>query len=191
MPTPLPAEIAQLFKPNSPPNTVLAALMPALGTALQCDRCFVYLRNPETRWGRVPVCWVRDSEIPTVYDPDWKPEPETLPDDDPMFAAALRTEPSIFVEDVETASPAVLNRQFEQENFGHRALIHAHLCQDGQLWGVLQPSVFGRPRSWTETERQMIDAIVHAVTPYAVAYVRAANRQTAASERKLPRLGVS
>lgn len=91
-----------------------------------------------------------------------------------MFAAALRTDPSIFVEDVETASPQILNRQFEQESFGHRALIHAHLCQDNQLWGVLQPCLFGRPRVWTEEERQSIHQIVQAITPNAIAYTQAA-----------------
>ncbi|MEG4573247.1 hypothetical protein QUA56_11210 [Microcoleus sp. N3A4] len=48
-----------------------------------------------------------------------------------MFAAALRSEPSIFVEDVETVNPEFVNKDFEAKEFGHRALIHAHLCADG------------------------------------------------------------
>jgi GAF domain-containing protein len=155
-------------------DVVLSQLMPRLGDFLQCDRCFLYLRDPATRLGRVPFCWTRTPDIPTVYDEEWKPEPENLPNEDPMFAAALRTEPSIFVEDVETASPQVLNRQFEQENFGHRALIHAHLCHNGQLWGVLQPSVFDRPRVWNPEERAAIAQLLPKLTPIAIAYIKAA-----------------
>lgn len=155
------------------PEEVLSALMTHLGEFLQVDRCFLYLRDPQTRLGRVPFCWTRSPEIPTVYDEDWKPEPKSLPDEDPMFAAALNTDPSIFVEDVEAASPQVLNSQFEQENFGHRALVHAHICAEGQLWGVLQPCVFGQPRAWAEDEKQTIAQIVQQITPVVVRYVTA------------------
>ncbi|MEP1058210.1 MULTISPECIES: GAF domain-containing protein [Cyanophyceae] len=170
----LPASLANVLATTSTPETLFNALMPALGDYLACDRCFLYLREPNTRLGRVPFYWVRHADIPTVYDEDWKLEPPSLPDDDPMFAAALRTEPSIVVDDVEAASADTLNKQFEQENFGHRALIHAHICCEGQLWGVLQPSVFGQPRHWTQTAQEAIDQVVQAITPSAVAYVKAA-----------------
>jgi hypothetical protein len=68
-----------------------------------------------------------------VLDPNWNPKPDSLAQENPLFAAALRAEPSIFVEDVETADPRVVNRSFEQENFGHWALNHAHLHQGGLL----------------------------------------------------------
>jgi GAF domain-containing protein len=151
----------------------LSSLMPAVVEFLQVDRCFFYLRNPQTQLGRVPFCWTRDSSIPTVYDEDWKPEPDSLPDEDPMFAAALRTEPSIFVEDVEATSSEILNAQFEKENFGHRALIHGHVCQHGELWGVLQPCVFGGSRIWSQDERSTIQQLIQEITPTAVAYVKA------------------
>lgn len=169
----VPPAIAPLLAATLSPEQLFGALMPVIGTFLACDRCFLYLRDPETRLGRVAFCWVRHDEIPIVYDPAWKPEPASLPTIDPMFAAALRTEPSIFVEDVETASSDVLSQAFERQNFGHRALIHAHLCQDKQLWGVLQPCVFGRSRQWTLTERQAIDQIVQHITPRAIAYIHA------------------
>lgn len=164
-----------IHSPIAPSQTLddfFSALMPALGEFLNCDRSFLYLRNPQTRWGRVPFCWVQNADIPKVYDSDWKPEPDSLTDEDPMFAAAVRTDPSIFVEDVETASPEVLNSQFERENFGHRALVHAHLSHEGQLWGVLQPCVFGQPRIWSETDKQTIAQVVEKITPLAVEYVR-------------------
>lgn len=80
-------------------------------------------------------------------------------------------EPSIFIEDVETAPPQVVNREFEQEHFGHRALIHARLSQDKQLWGILELSVFGQPRHWSEFDRQAIAQSVEKMTPLAIAYI--------------------
>lgn len=156
------------------PDTVFHALLPALGEDLQCDRCFLYLRHPQFQLGRVPYCWRRNPDIPLVFDPHWKPEPGNLVEEDPMFAAAVRAEPSIFVEDVETASPEVVNRTFEQENFGHRALIHSHLRWNGELWGVLQPCVFDQPRLWTEGDRATIARLEPEVTQWAIAYVQAA-----------------
>ena len=94
----------------------------------------------------------------------------------PLWAAAMRTEPPIFVEDVETASPQVVNKAFEQKNFGHRALIHAHLRCDGQLWGILQPCVFGKPRVWTEADRSIIGAVTEKLTSLAVSYVKTARK---------------
>ncbi len=179
----LPEVLEKVLATESEPDAVFSALLPALGEVLQCDRetgrpsihrCFLYLRNPETKIGKIPYCWLRSDEYPDVTDSDWKKEPESLPNEDPLFAAALRAEESVFVEDVETADPQVVNRDFEQKNFGHRALIHAHLCQDGLLWGILQPCVFGQPRVWTEFDRFVIAQIEKKITPLAVAYVKAA-----------------
>lgn len=166
-----PSELEEIFTQHQDPDAVFSALLPALVRILECDRAFLYLRNPQTKMGRVPYCWCKDASIPEVYDPDWKPEPDSLVREDPMFAAAVRTDPSIFVEDVETASPEVLNVEFERENFGHRALVHAHICHDNQLWGVLQPSVFGRPRVWSDRDRYLISEVVQRIRPIVVAYV--------------------
>ncbi|PLZ43943.1 hypothetical protein CBP21_09570, partial [Fischerella thermalis WC246] len=104
-------------------------------------------RNPQTKLGKIVHWWRRNQQIAEITDTDWRLEPESLPTEDPLFAAALRTDPSVYVEDVETASPEVINKEFEHQNFGHRALIHAHLCQDGQLWGILKPEIFGQKRT--------------------------------------------
>jgi GAF domain-containing protein len=170
----LPTVLDQILASDTEPDAVFSALLPALGEVLQCDRCFLYLRNPQTKIGKIPFCWRRSDQYPDVTDSAWKEEPQALPHEDPLFAAALRTEKSIFVEDVETANPEVVNRDFEEKNFGHRALIHAHLCQDGLLWGILQPCVFGRPRDWTESDRFVIAQLENKITPLAVAYVKAA-----------------
>ena len=169
----LPQVLEQILSGSKTADAVFSALVPALGEVLNCDRVFLYLRNPETQRGRVPYCWRRNSKYPDVTGTEWKKEPESLGEEDPLFAAALRTKPSIFVEDVETASPEVVNKDFEAKVFGHRALIHAHLCSDGLLWGVLQPCIFDRPRVWTDFDRQVIAAVTEKISPLAVAFVTA------------------
>jgi GAF domain-containing protein len=169
----LPISIAQIFAIAPTPEALFTALMPALGKSLDCDRCFLYLRDPQTEMGRVPFCWIRKASIPRVYDEEWRAEPKSLPLEDPMFAAALQTLPSITVNDVETARAEVLNRQFEQKSFGHRALIHAHLCYDKRLWGVLQPCVFNSPKDWSNEEQQLVEQVTSLITPHAIHYVEA------------------
>lgn len=153
------------------PSEALGAVLPVLGQQLSCDRIFLYLRHPDLNRGRVPFCWCDRADLEPIYDPDWKEEPASLADDDPMFAAALKAEPSIFIADVETASSDTLNRDFEHRTFGHRALVHAHLCHEQQLWGILQPEVFDHPRLWSSADRHLINQAVHLLTPLAVDYV--------------------
>ncbi|TBR58978.1 GAF domain-containing protein [Westiellopsis prolifica IICB1] len=171
----LPKPIKNILDTYKEPDSVFAALLPALGEVLQCDRCFLFLRNPQTKLGKVAYCWRRNQEIPEILDSDWKLEPDSLPKEDPLYAAALRTDPSVYVEDVETASPEVVNKEYERKNFGHRALIHAHLCQDGQLWGILQPAIFGQKRVWSTFDRAVIAQLETKLTPLAVAYIQATN----------------
>ncbi|ARV60050.1 GAF domain-containing protein [Nostocales cyanobacterium HT-58-2] len=180
----LPEAIQNILDTNSEPDAIFAALLPALGEVLQCDRTFLYLRNPHTKLGRVPYCWRRTQEISEVLDPDWKPEPESLPEEDPLFAAALRTDPSVYVEDVETASPEVVNREFEQSHFGHRALIHSHLVWEGQLWGILQPCVFGNQRVWSEFDHTVISQVEAKIAPLAAAYVKKKGRRQESEGRR-------
>lgn len=150
----------------------LSELMIAIADTLKVDRCFLYVRNPETRIGRAAFCYCRNPEVPDVSSERWERESSDLEAEDPMFAAALDCKSTIFVEDVETADPNVVNRDFEAKAFGHRALIHAHLCQEGKLWGILQPCVFNRPRQWTEKDQQIIEMVVDRVTPLVKQYVK-------------------
>lgn len=159
-----------VFTQYREPESLFSALLPALGEVLQVDRCFLHVRNPTTRMHRV-FCWRRSPEMPDVSTAGWEQEQE-WEKEDPMFAAALRTAPPIFVEDVETASPEVLNLEFEQTYLKHRSLVHAHLCQDGQLWGILQPCLFDSPRVWTDVDRDVITSVIDKLTPIVVDYVK-------------------
>ncbi|MDZ8056116.1 MAG: GAF domain-containing protein [Aulosira sp. ZfuVER01] len=170
----LPEAVQNVLDRYSDPDAIFTAILPVIGEVLQCDRCFLYLRNPQTKWAKVAYCWRRNPEIPDVTDSDWRLDPESLPQEDPLFAAALRNDPSVYVEDIETASPEVVNQEFERQHFGHRALIHAHLCQDRKLWGILQPAVFGKKRVWSEFDRAFVTELESQLTPLAVAYINAA-----------------
>ncbi len=168
----IPNILESVFEEYSRPEVLFDALMPVLGEILKCDRVFLYVRNPDTKIGIVPVCWRLNSEIPQVLDSDWKEEPASLTSEDPMFAAAVRTEPSIYIEDVETASPDVLSVEFERSSFGHQALVHAHLTHENQLWGILQPCMFNTPRAWSEFDREVISWVEKKLTPVVVEYVK-------------------
>ncbi|OUL22554.1 GAF domain-containing protein [Nostoc sp. 106C] len=170
----LPEAVQNVLDRYSDPDAVFTAILPAIGEVLQCDRCFLYLRNPQNKWAKVAYCWRRNEAIPDITDSDWRRDPESLPQEDPLFAAALRNDPSVYVEDIETASPEVVNKEFERQNFGHRALIHAHLCQNHQLWGILQPAIFGNKRVWSEFDRAFVTQLESQLTPLAVSYIKTA-----------------
>lgn len=169
--------IEKILTSNHELDTIFSALLPALGELLQCDRCFLYLRDPHTQTGKVVHWWRSSPKYPELSDSSWSKEPASLAKEDPLFAAALGLEASIFVEDVETASAEVVNLAFEQTHFGHRALIHSHLCQNGMLWGILQPCVFDQPRVWSEFDRSVISQVEQQLTPIAVAYIQATSTQ--------------
>lgn len=171
--TDLPATIDELISAGLSPGDTLNQVVEAVGVALQADRCFLYVRQPDQGRGRTAFCWRRHPGIPdkNTIRPDWEPDTDELPAQDPLIRAGLAMKPSVYVDDVETADPQVLNRQFEEETFGHRALIHAHIRQDNKLWGILQPCMFGGPRHWTDEEKTQIEAILPRLQPVIAAFV--------------------
>ena len=91
----LPSALKNIVESSQTPDAIFSALLPAVGDFLQSDRCFLYLHNPQNDLGRVAFCWIRTPDVPTVYNEEWAAQPPTLIDEDPIFAAALRAEPSI------------------------------------------------------------------------------------------------
>jgi len=164
----LTAPLDAVFASHNEPEALFEALLPKVCEVLQTDRCFLVVRQPATRLSRI-FCWRRSPEFPDFSTDHWEVE-QPWENDDPMFAASLRAAPSIFVEDVETAGADVLNVEFERANFGHRALIHAHICQDGILHGILQPCIFGQPRVWSDRDRQVVAQVIEQIRPFVVRY---------------------
>jgi GAF domain-containing protein len=167
----LPASFEPLLSTTDTPGPALSDLLALVGEELRADRCFLYLRNPKTVMGRIAFCWCRDASIPNVTESAWKTD-ISIALKDPLFAAALRTDPSIYVEDVKVADPAVVNQDFEARTFGHRALIHAHITEGRKLWGILQPCVFDQPRQWLASDRQLIEELLPRLLPLVKAYIR-------------------
>ncbi|AWM32781.1 GAF domain-containing protein [Hymenobacter nivis] len=164
------AELAAVLA-ATPPAEALPRALALVGPHLRADRCFLYVRDPAQGRGRIAFAWCLDAAVP---DPrhDWQDDTGDLPKQDPLFRAALAARPSVFVDDVFAAGPEVLNQEFERTIFGHRALVHAHLVDHGQLWGILQPCVFGHPRHWSAADRAYLDAAVPLFLPVVQAYMR-------------------
>lgn len=161
-----------LGAPSQTPEAILNEAVRLVGEALHADRCFLCVRNPATRQSRIAFVWRRDETVPDVRPEhrEWVDE-TPLPAEDPLYAAALAGRPSVYVNDVEAAPPGVLNRDFEARTFGHRALVHAHLVENGELWGILQPCVFGQPRTWTDADRFVIETVLPKLAPVVRAFV--------------------
>jgi GAF domain-containing protein len=163
--------LKELLAAPIPPAALLQRALEHVGPYLRADRCFLYVRDPARGRGRIAFVWRRDEAVP---DPrhDWQDDTGALPQQDPLFRAALAGQPSVFVDDVTKAGPDVLNQAFERTTFGHRALVHAHITDHGQLWGILQPCMFGHPRHWTAAERDYLHAAVSLLLPEVQAYMR-------------------
>lgn len=171
----LSATIEKLIEAGHSPAYTLNQVVQIVGETLEADRCFLYVRQPDQGRGRTAFCWRKSQDIPdkNTIQPNWQPDTDELPAQDPLIRAGLAMKPSVYVDDVDTAGPEVLNRQFEQETFGHRALIHAHIQADNKLWGILQPCLFGRTRHWAEEEKTQIETILPHLQPVIAAYVTA------------------
>jgi GAF domain-containing protein len=164
----LPPTLETVFAQLQSPEALFQALLPEICQVLQTDRCFLHVRKPSERLYQ-NFCWRRRPDLPDTSTDGWQPE-DHWEEEDPMFAAALRCAAPIFVEDIETASPDVLNVEFERNYMGHRALVHAHICQDGALRAILQPCLFGQPRVWSEFDRSVIIELLDRLKPYVIRY---------------------
>ncbi len=165
-------DLRALLDGDAAPDELLGALMPALSAALDCDRCVLFLRDPHSRLARMTHVWQRRPEYALAREGrDWRVESATLVEDDPMFAMALRNPAALYIEDVLSADPALVNGPYEVEHFGHRALVHAPLYQDGLMVGILEPCVMGAPRVWSDSDRATVAEVQERIAPAAAAYV--------------------
>lgn len=168
-PEPL-AELRAALAADTTPEARLQAALDLVGPHLRADRCFLYVRNPARARGRIALVWRLDEAVPDPRHP-WQDDTGDLPKQDPLFRAALACRSSVFVDDVLEAGPEVLNQEFERSTFSHRALVHAHITENGQLWGILQPCVFGHPHHWTAAERAYLDEATGLFRPVVQAYM--------------------
>jgi GAF domain-containing protein len=165
----LPDILQAAFDESSALDAVFTALMPALCQVWHCDRCFLYLRNPQTGQGRITHCWGTSPEWADLSGSDWLEEGD-IASKDPLMAIAFRTAEPVFVEDIETAGSEIVNLDYERDVFRHRALIHVPLYYDDLLYGILEPCVFQQPRVWTEGDRRITIQIQAKLAPLVAAY---------------------
>jgi GAF domain-containing protein len=169
----LPPEIEAAFESDEP-QTVFDALMEPLCLALSADRCFLYLRDGSTKRGGTVASWSRSDEFADMRRP-FEAEPDDLFTLDPMMGIASREPEALFIADVETAGPDILDLGFEQD-FGHRALIHAPVYDEGELLGILEPCTFGDPHPWSEADRSLTAAVQARLGPVAAVWLHAEPR---------------
>jgi len=170
----IPAELQDVFEAQTSDDETMARLMRVLCDALDCDRCLLFLRDPETRKTR--CTHGHETEPRFAFDrPDegWAPHPETIETDDPMFAEAMHNPEALYIEDIETAPSDLVNAAYEREHFKHRALIHAPLQHDGKLYGVLEPCTMEEPRTWSARDREITAWTMKRLTPIAMRYIAA------------------
>lgn len=167
----MPRAVRETLDSGRPLDEILGALMPVLSEALSCERCALFLREPETKRISMTHCWYARPEFALELDGKWRREPASLAVDDPMFGEALRNPTALFIEDVANADPSLVNIAYELKHFGHSALIHAPLYHEGRLYGILEPCVFGGARRWSDDDRALIAYAQKKIAPLAADYV--------------------
>ncbi|MGF1522277.1 MAG: GAF domain-containing protein [Leptolyngbyaceae cyanobacterium] len=170
----LPDAIAAILQDGADPDAAFTALMPAVVEALQCDRCFLFIRDPHQQRTRITHGYSRESRWPRMVQADWSPESPTLNAKDPLTLSAYQSPEAHFIEDIDTAPPETLDREFERAVFGHRALVHAPLYYDAKFYGILEPCVFETTRQWTASDRRLIEELQQTLGTWIVRYLEAA-----------------
>ena len=177
--TNLPAPLDNIFADTQDLSVFFDRLMAAMVELLHCDRCYLYLRDPQFLWYKIPHCHCSDSNITNLKELEKQTEPIYLAETNPLFAAAKNCESPIFIENMDEVIANSKNSNFWQQNHQEqKALLQVHLCLDNNLWGIIQASQFNRPRPWTKFDRNLISQIVDRITPLVSVYARRELRET-------------
>lgn len=162
--------LTTLFTTLQEPDALFTALMPALCEALSCDRSFLYVRQPDSGRGRITHCYSRHPDGEDLTGADWIEEGEAA-NTDPLMVLALNDPTAVYISDIETAPSDQLDLAYEREKFKHRALIHAPIYHEDQLYGILEPCIFDRPHEWTEADRTLIADVQAQLGEWVASYV--------------------
>jgi GAF domain-containing protein len=158
--TAIPESLQQWAKSDADVDEKLTQLMVLYSEALNCQRCILYCRQPDLhRANTTHAWWSPEKEEYAVtweswFSSEWVDEVEPNAPD-PLYSAALVSPEAIFIDDIENDPSGLINVPWERETFKHRALIHAPIYYEGKFYGILEPSVFGEPRHWSETDKEI------------------------------------
>ena len=154
-------------------------LMYGIADLLKCDRCYLYIRDPQLLTYQIPHCYCIHPEIPNLAGSCKDTESFYRTEIDPLFAAAMNGEPHIYLEDLEQLFCEDENSVFWRQNYSdQKALIQAHIFIDGELWGFIQAAKYDRSRPWTIFDRNIISGVVDKITPLVTIYVKRKLRGT-------------
>lgn len=174
--TAIPDSLAQWASSDLSLDAKLAELMRVYAEALDCQRCILYLREPDQRRANTTHAWWSDEKEEYAvtweswFSSEWVDEgPPNAPD--PLYQAALVDPEPLFIDDIENDPRGLINVEWEKETFKHQALIHAPIYYDGKFYGVLEPSVFGEARHWSERDKEITRWAQEHVGPLAAAFV--------------------
>lgn len=192
----LPSPLNVIFADTKDLSVFFERLTIGLVELLKCDRCYIYIRDPQFHNYQIPSCYCARSEVPNIARLQISTESHLLKAD-PLFAAALNCKPTIFIEDTSEATTqcdrtaiksddASFQLHFDkgdsyggqQNYFAHKAFIQAHICLGNELWGIIQASQFDRPRPWTKFDRSTISIVTDRITPLVSMYARKELRGT-------------
>lgn len=148
----------------------LMALMQALCWVWRCERCFLCLRDPETSLTRITHSHCNRPDRDSLLEPNWTLEDEAILSD-PLMVLAFQSPEAVYIEDVETADPSLINLAYEQQVFKSRALIHAPIYAQGRLYGILEPCMFDQPKTWTERDRWVTVQMQMQLAPLVLQYL--------------------
>ena len=169
----LPSPLDSVFKNTEDLPLFFDNLMYGMVELLRCDRCYLYIRDPQLQTYQIPHCYCVHPEIPNLVQTRSDTESYYRQESDPLFAAAMSGAPHIYIEDTEKLFYSNDNCAFWQQNYlEHKALIQAHIFIDGELWGIIQAAQYDRSRPWTKFDRGLISQIVDKITPLVVVYVK-------------------
>ena len=167
----LPTDIADILQSGQTPDAVFTKLMPVIVEILECDRIFLYIRDPQRQRTSITHGYSRDSRWSTMVQSGWSPESPSLNAKDPLTASAYKSPEAKFIDDIETAAPDTLDLAMERAIFGHRALVHAPIYYENTFYGILEPCVFDIPRIWSERDRTLIEALQSHLGSWVVRYL--------------------
>lgn len=167
----LPRRIEALLDEDLDADRKLARLMPLIVTALQTDRCFIYMRDPRRRQVAYTHGYTALPSWRHFGNCAWRPEPNPATLNEPMLKKAFTDPRPLFIDDIEAAEDGVLNVELERQVFGHRALIHAPLHHQGDFYGILETAIRDAPRRWTEIDRSVIRTLQPEVAALAAEHI--------------------
>ena len=175
----LPSPLDSIFEDTKDLPLFFDSLMYGMVDLLQCDRCYLYIRDPQRLTYQIPHCYCIHPEIPNLAQTEPDTESFYLAQTNPLFAAAIDGEPHIFIEDMDKLFSSNENCVFWQRNYSdQKALVQAHLFIKGELWGIVQAAQYHRPRPWTRFDRSLVSQIVDRITPLVTVYVKRKLRGT-------------